>query len=344
MEEEKTPGDAGAEGTGKTDADAASGEASPVVRPAPPADGYGARLKAAREALGVSLGDMAVHSRLSVQQVRALEEEDMSELPEPVYVRAFIRGACRLLQIDAQPLVDDFNARFAGVAPGTARLSGDRGQIPEDDPAREQVISGSTRRISMKAALFVGLVGLVAAGLWAVYTDQLSFLRPSGTEEAAGGTPALEAQAEPAAADAAQASSSSTGVEPAAVPAPEAPHPAPAEGEGSGAPVAAEAPVQPAGAPEAEAAERPAQAPVGNVALHKVEFFPAEPCWVQVISPAGRNLLAQELSAGTARTIDVPVGSRFTIGNPTRLRLAIDGEQRDLARWTRNGVARFTIQ
>ena len=59
----------------------------PVLHPAP-AEGFGAALKRAREAQGISIGDMAARSRLSVQQVRALESERTAELPEPVYVRA----------------------------------------------------------------------------------------------------------------------------------------------------------------------------------------------------------------------------------------------------------------
>ena len=54
--------------------------------------GFGAVLRAAREAEGISVGDMAVQCRLAVTQIRALEEERLENLPEPVYVRAFIRG------------------------------------------------------------------------------------------------------------------------------------------------------------------------------------------------------------------------------------------------------------
>ena len=61
----------------------------PVLHPAP-AEGFGAALKRAREALGISIGDMAARSRLSVQQVRALESERTAELPEPVCVLSLI--------------------------------------------------------------------------------------------------------------------------------------------------------------------------------------------------------------------------------------------------------------
>ena len=73
-----------------------------ALAPAAAPQGFGAMLRAAREAQGISLGDMAVRSRLSVAQVRALEEEDVAALPEPVYVRAFIRGCAHSLGLDPQ--------------------------------------------------------------------------------------------------------------------------------------------------------------------------------------------------------------------------------------------------
>ena len=65
------------------------------------AKGFGEELRAAREAQGISLGDMAVRSRLSVAQLRALENEEVEKLPEPVYVRAFIRGCAQSLGLGA---------------------------------------------------------------------------------------------------------------------------------------------------------------------------------------------------------------------------------------------------
>ena len=84
----------------------------PVREEAPAAPkGFGAVLRAAREAEGISVGDMAVQCRLAVTQIRALEEEHLENLPEPVYVRAFIRGYAHALKIDPAPLVDDYMMR-----------------------------------------------------------------------------------------------------------------------------------------------------------------------------------------------------------------------------------------
>ena len=121
-------------------APAASGEA-----PAAAPQGFGAMLRAAREAQGISLGDMAVRSRLSVAQVRALEEEDVAALPEPVYVRAFIRGCAHSLGLDPQALSEDYMNRY-GRRGGAA----EHGQIPLTDPSREEVINSTPRHRGLK--------------------------------------------------------------------------------------------------------------------------------------------------------------------------------------------------
>ena len=363
MEDENFPGtQSGTDGnktsvkTGDVVADkATTGASSTVTSPEQPATGYGACLRLAREAMGVSLGDMAVRSRLSVQQIRALEEEDMSVLPEPVYVRAFIRGACRLLQIDAQPLVDDFNARFAAGDAGARRLSGEQGQIPETDPAQEQVISGSPKHRNVKVILLVSLITLVAAGLWAVYTDQFAFLH-SGTEaqqietgaESTTNTqdPPANANNVPAENAATQTTNDTKVSETSSSETPASSANKTESTEKNGAAEAQGEKIAETATPASETVEaQRVIKPIANAAMRRVEFRLTDAsCWVQVISPAGRNLIAEEMKPGTVRTIDVPVGSRFTIGNPTRLQLTIDGQVRDLSKVTRSGIARLSIE
>ena len=127
-----------------------------VLHPAP-AEGFGAALKRAREAQGISIGDMAARSRLSVQQVRALESERTAELPEPVYVRAFIRGVASVLGLEPDPLVADYTARYGAASVGV---------LPDHDPAKETVVRASGRRTGLKAAVVaIAAVLVCAAGL-----------------------------------------------------------------------------------------------------------------------------------------------------------------------------------
>ena len=291
--------------------------------------GFGAVLRAAREAEGISVGDMAVQCRLAVTQIRALEEERLENLPEPVYVRAFIRGYAHALKIDPAPLVDDYMMRC-----GRRGAAVEVGQLPNRSPSREAVFHEPPKNRTLKAVLFVVLAALVGGGIWAVYTDQFASLHTSSEAQKveSGANEAKETKtpaAEPAE-NAAQPSDAAPET-PAAQPAPSA-APAPA------VQTASAAPAQPA---PAASAQPPAAAPV----LHKVEFrLGAGASWVQVIAPNGRNVVASEMRPQSVQAYEIPKGSRFTIGNAGVVSLTIDGEVYPLDGVVRNGIARFTIE
>lgn len=65
----------------------------------------GKMLREARERLGLSVADVAQHTRLAPRQIEALEADDFDNLPELPFVRGFIRSYARLLQIDPEPLL-----------------------------------------------------------------------------------------------------------------------------------------------------------------------------------------------------------------------------------------------
>ena len=286
--------------------------------------GFGAVLRAAREAEGISVGDMAVQCRLAVTQIRALEEERLENLPEPVYVRAFIRGYAHALKIDPAPLVDDYMMRC-----GRRGAAVEVGQLPNRSPSREAVFHEPPKNRTLKAVLFVVLAALVGGGIWAVYTDQFASLHTSSEAQKveSGANEAKETKtpaAEPA--------------ENAAQPSDAAPETQPAQ---PSAPAAAQA--QPAAAAPAPAAS--AQPPAAAPVLHKVEFrLGAGASWVQVIAPNGRNVVASEMRPQSVQAYEIPKGSRFTIGNAGVVSLTIDGEVFPLDGVVRNGIARFTIE
>lgn len=290
--------------------------------------GFGAVLRAAREAEGISVGDMAVQCRLAVTQIRALEEERLENLPEPVYVRAFIRGYAHALKIDPAPLVDDYMMRC-----GRRGAAVEVGQLPNRSPSREAVFHEPPKNRTLKAVLFVVLAALVGGGIWAVYTDQFASLHTSSEAQKveSGANEAKETKtpaAEPAE-NAAQPSDAAPETQPAQPSAPAAAQAQPA----AAAPAAQPAP--------AASAQPPAAAPV----LHKVEFrLGAGASWVQVIAPNGRNVVASEMRPQSVQAYEIPKGSRFTIGNAGVVSLTIDGEVYPLDGVVRNGIARFTIE
>ncbi len=60
----------------------------------------GTRLRKARERLGLAAEDVAGELRLSVSQIKALEQDDYTELPGATYVRGYLRSYARLVKVD----------------------------------------------------------------------------------------------------------------------------------------------------------------------------------------------------------------------------------------------------
>jgi len=64
------------------------------------AEELGKLLRHNREQQQLSLGDVSEHLKLPARQVEALENADFSKLPEPVFVRGFLRSYGRYLNLD----------------------------------------------------------------------------------------------------------------------------------------------------------------------------------------------------------------------------------------------------
>lgn len=278
-----------------------------------PQDGFGAILKRAREAQGISLGDMAARSRLSVQQLRAIESERVDELPEPVYVRAFLRGIASVLELDPEPIVADYAARF-----GTATV----GLLPDHDPATETIVrKDDGRRLGVNLGILVLVVAAAAAGAWAYFSG--------GDDVPAEQAPVVE-EVQP--------------VEPPTV--------APAPTEPAAEPVdAAAEPVKPEVEdpaviePAPEVKPEPAKpAPVAKTGDRRMTLRTSGQCWVQVVGPNGRSLFAKEMAAGDVARLEVPVGSRVTVGNAAVMKLTLDGDPFELTKATRAGICRFNVK
>ncbi len=67
-------------------------------------------LKAKREALGLSLRDVFHQTRVSVNYLQAIENEDFNLLPEPVYAKNFIKTYARALGVDEQIIIGRYDA------------------------------------------------------------------------------------------------------------------------------------------------------------------------------------------------------------------------------------------
>ncbi len=65
-----------------------------------------------REYKGLDLRDISARTKISLMNLKAIEEERFSDLPAPVYVRGFLTQIAKYLKLPTQQVVDDYMARL----------------------------------------------------------------------------------------------------------------------------------------------------------------------------------------------------------------------------------------
>lgn len=287
---------------------AASGISVGGAAEMPPPASFGARLNWERERLGLTVNDVAARLRLHPNQVRALEQESLAALPEAAYVRGFVRSYARILNTDPAPLLADLAPKLTppagSVVEGIAKTR-------DYSPVRAAAHEHASRRIVVAGAVVL-LIVLGALGWYATH--------PPRSEPPA--TPA------PVAAAAPSSPGPSTAVNVAA---------APPTGAGTPAMSAAASP-DPAPA-AADAASL--TTPVPPAPFLKFRFN--GPSWVEVKDAEGKALLSQHSVAGAEHVIEGTPPFYVVIGDTTKAVVEVRGEGYDLAPYTRQNVARFTV-
>jgi cytoskeleton protein RodZ len=81
-----------------------------------PATRFGTYLRAAREARGVSLRQIAAATRISFPVLDALERNDISRLPGGLFSRAFVRAYAKEVGLDPDRTIEVFLAQFPEAA------------------------------------------------------------------------------------------------------------------------------------------------------------------------------------------------------------------------------------
>ncbi len=115
--------------------------------------GPGERLRAAREAAGLSLSQVSARLRLDTRTLEALESGSYGSLPAPTFVRGYLRSYARLLDLEPEPIVDAFDR--CGLAPPP---------LVADIAQPGQARSGDVPVRVVTYLVIIGLVVLVA--LW----------------------------------------------------------------------------------------------------------------------------------------------------------------------------------
>jgi cytoskeletal protein RodZ len=113
-----------------------------------------------REERGISLRDIADHTKLSVRTLAALERNDISRLPGGIYSRGLVRAYAEQIGADPETAVREFLDRFpdASVTTGSPYVTEEINTDPPSQLARRMVIA---------AAIVVPIAVIVALSMLA---------------------------------------------------------------------------------------------------------------------------------------------------------------------------------
>jgi cytoskeleton protein RodZ len=280
-----------------------SSPATPAAPAAPQRSGAGARLAAAREAKGFSVGDISTRLKFSPRQIEALEAEEYLALPGTTFIRGMVRSYARFLGLDVEALLAEVNAKIA--PPATVKVNDLR--VPFQG-------TGRTNRI------WLALSGLVLVGAGLVVADWLLREREMARLAEAERAAQIAAQAAPAVQEPVQN-----------VPAPEI-----RPGEPGGPPIE---PATSAAAPTAPSEPLPVAVPQGVKRL-KLTF--ARESWVTIKDADGTTVLNQLNAPGTEKVVEVKPPVSLVVGNASGVTATVNGEALKLEP-QRNDIAKLKV-
>lgn len=288
----------------------------------------GAMLRAARERQGLHIAALAAAIKVPQAKLEALEAGRYDELTDATFVRALAQSVCRVLKIDAKPVLD---LMPSARTPLLDRVAPVRRTPFHDKPGREEP---REPRVWHQPVFWVVALLLVAAAGFVLWPQRSEFLT-TWLAQLQNGSAALA-------------------VKPAA-PAPVDKPPAAAAPQAAPAPPAA-----PASAPETTAAPAPSTTPVVTETVHSAPApavaapvdAPAgiavvranEPSWVEAHDARGNVLLSRTLQPGESVGLDGVLPLKLVIGNATATEVTLRGKRVTLGQPNRDNVVKVELR
>lgn len=308
--------------------------------------GPGSRLRQARLSKGLEVSRMAAQLHLGDAMVEALEKDDYDSLPGPVFTRGYLSNYSRLLGLDSQQILDDYERLVPADADGSPLAQ--KSRIKADVKSSHLLVRTVTWLLVM---LVIGLLVVWWQGRlsWPLYdstpvgtsTDSLPMVDeatelPDETLVPVV-TPVAEAEPE-------WEQPQEQGIEPAIVAAPRnqgAPgvsDPVPTEAEP--APAVEVAPVV---EPTAVVDTEPSEEPRSAVASASIEFLFSASSWLDVRDASGENKIIGVMGKDTRRTLTGVPPFSVVLGNARVVEVLVNGQPYDVNVHIRGNVARFTV-
>ena len=301
----------------------------------------GRRLKAAREAAGLSVDAVAQQLKLAPRQVKALEDDDWSRLPGRTFVRGFARNYARFVRIDPDAVLALLPS--ADSTPSLERPPLAASRRPMGEMPVERVAKPSAMRWIISLLI---LIVVTAAALYELSKSQfrlpaLTSLLDSGRSAAPGSSAASAPPQTPGTVTTALPNPVSESPASAPLPASGAKSDAPAEAATSPPAVAAIAPPVAAGSPGVAPAGDTGVAPAAEAAL--VLTFKGT-SWAEVKDARGRAVLQMTGGPGMTQTVSAQPPLELALGNAPEVDVTFRGRALDLSPYTRGSVARVELR
>jgi len=289
----------------------------------------GSKLKAAREAAGLSLDAVAQQLKLAPRQVKALEDDDWQRLPGRTFARGFARNYARFVRLDPDAvlaLLPGPDTTPALERPALAASRRPMGEIPIERVSKPSML---------RWLIPLLLVGVVAAIAYYEFSRSKLRLLPDMMSSAVSHRSADSPATPP---PAARTTPSTSGTATTVLPNPMA-------GATIAAPAASapkdNAVAQPAaaGAPGAGAATVGAPAPEASLVL---KFRGTS--WVEVKDANGRVVVQMTGGSGMTQTVSAVPPIELALGNAPDVDVTFRGQPLDLSPYVRGGVARVALR
>jgi cytoskeleton protein RodZ len=320
---------------------------------APEEDGAGnpgRRLREARGAARLTQDDVALRLRLDRRVVDALERDDYRDLPEPTFVRGYLRGYARLLGLPPGPIVEAYD-RQGHAPPGLVPDIASRPQVRSTDvPVRivTYAIVGVLITLGVLWWRFerapepvpLDLAGLATAPATAGEPASPPARRP---EPSVAPPPASASAAHPAPATPSPATAA-VAARAADAPAPGRLPPAPAAAVPTAPPATPVPTVAVASASPGQAAQVPTVGPTTPAAgPDRLVLRLKHDSWVEVYERGGKRLFFNQAKAGQTLSLSGSPPFRVILGYARDAQVEYNGALFDTAPHTSRDIARFSV-
>lgn len=324
-------------------------------------EGPGAILRRKREAKGLDVPAVARMLHLSEKKLKALEADDFDLLPEPVYVRGYLKNYARFLDEPVAPILD----AYARLKPTTTNS-----EQPLLDSHVVEDLGGNGHDMVRVVSILVVVVVIALPVFW--WWDYLGL----AVEKIAGKVVQSDEKTMPTS----DSSNNGSGLSGFVQPPPQVSSgtgtetSSPASEDNSGQ-ISEPLKLQSAEQPESKLTEAPTDSPSGMTiqptkpevteevkstpiptpvatintpslaaVTKETEFEFIESSWVKVRDNNDQVVLIGEYKKGeTKRLSGIHAPYKVVLGNSKAVRVKIDGEPVNIERFSNGGVSRFTI-